>query len=74
MMCCVQTWSVRTTQLAVCVVVCDQYTIPTPDMRAGLRFTGLRRAATGKLEPVDKMVAEEAVRAGDHLVYECEQD
>ena len=56
-MCCVQTWSVRTTQLAVCVVVCDQYTIPTPDMRAGLRFTGLRRAATGKLEPVDKMVA-----------------
>ena len=30
--------------------------------------------AEASLEPVDKMVAEEAVRAGDHLVYECEQE
>ena len=69
-----QTYSVRTTQLAQCVTVCDQYTIPTPDVQAGLRFTGVKRVANNmKLEAVEKMVPEAFIWAGDALVYECEQ-
>ena len=59
--------------LAMCEVVCDQYTIPTPDIQAGLRFTGVRRIKTGKVDRVEDMVAEAFIWAGDALVYECEQ-
>ena len=69
----IQTFSVRTTMLALCEVVCDQYTIPTPDIQAGLRFTGIKRIKTGKVEEVEDMVAEAFIWAGDSLVYECEQ-
>ena len=67
------TFSVRATQLAPCVTVCDQYNIPTPDMVAGLQFMGIKRKTTGRLEKVEKMIPEAFIWAEDALVYQCKE-
>ena len=67
------TFSVRATQLAPCITVCDQYNIPTPDMVAGLQFQGIKRRTTGRLEKVDQMVPEAFIWAEDALVYQCKE-
>ena len=67
------TFSVRATQLAPCVTVCDQYDIPTPDMVAGLQFMGIKRKTTGRLEKVENMIPEAFIWAEDALVYQCRE-
>ena len=67
------TFSVRATQLAPCITVCDQYAIPTPDMVAGLQFMGIKRRTTGRLEKVEKMIPEAFIWAEDALVYQCKE-
>ena len=63
-----QTYSVRTTMISKCITVCDQYTIPTPDVEAGLRFKGVNRTSpegNQKLELVENMVPESYIWAND---------
>jgi len=67
------TYTVRATQLAVCTTVCDQLNIPTPDMVAGLLFSGVKRKLNGKLQPLEKMIPDEFVWDGDALVYSCKE-
>jgi len=45
-------YSVRTTQLALCKVVCDQLSIPQPDLESGLVFTGVRGGPTRLQQPL----------------------
>ena len=68
-----QTYNVRATQLAICVTICDQHSIPVPDLGAGLEFTGVKRKLNGKLQHKNKMKSDEFIWAEDALVYSCKE-
>ena len=44
-----QNYSVRVTQLAVCIVVCDQSKIPTPGLETGLVLAGTYKRKAGSV-------------------------
>jgi len=66
-------YSVRVTQLAQCITVCDQSKIPLPDLKSGLVIKGIKARGDTKVKLVMDFAPEEFIWAGDRLVYGCRQ-